>query len=263
MSETFLDKIIGLKRERLEHQKIETDISRLRAAAYKRRALADGHSLVTALSRKDRTNIIAEIKRASPSKGVINDRIDVAEMARKYRDGGAAAISVLTVADYFKGSLQDLVAARDAVDLPILRKDFIVDEFQVFESAAAGADAVLLIVAALEEPQLSELYDLITDDLEMDAIVEVHTTHELETAARIGAKIIGVNNRNLQTLEVSLDFSRELIIYRPPNALMIAESGISSLDEINEFKAIGYDGFLIGETLMKTGDPAALLGEWV
>ena len=254
MSETFLDKIIAVKRARIEQQKTETEISRLRAAAYKRRATVDGQRLAEALRREGRTNIIAEIKRASPSKGVINDTIDVAEMARKYRDGGAAAISVLTEEDYFKGSLDDLIAVREAFDLPILRKDFIVDEFQVFESAAAGADAMLLIVAALEEPQLSGLYDLITDDLGMDAIVEVHTPFELETAARIGAKIIGVNNRNLQTLEVSLDFSRELIPFRPSGALMIAESGISTVEEIEELKSLGYDGFLIGESLMRSVD---------
>ena len=263
MSGTFLDNLIAVKRERIVRQRIETDITRLRAAAYKRRATSDGQRLIDALNRKDRTNIIAEIKRASPSKGVINDQIDVAEMSRQYRNGGAAAISVLTEEDYFKGSLDDLIAVREAVDLPILRKDFIVDEFQVFESAAAGADVMLLIVAAQDEPQLSELYDLITDDLGMDAIVEVHTPFELETAARIGAKIIGVNNRDLQTLEVSLDFSRELIPFRPPGSLMIAESGISTIDEIGELKSLGYDGFLIGEELMKTGDPAALLGEWV
>lgn len=263
MSSAFLDKVVASKLERLQQQKLETDISRIRAAAYKRRSTADGRRLAEALSRKDRTNIIAEIKRASPSKGIINDQIDVAEMATKYRDGGAAAVSVLTEENFFNGSLDDLVAVREAVDMPLLRKDFILDESQVFESAAAGADATLLIVAALEEPQLSELFDLITDDLEMDAIVEVHTLFELETAARIGAKIIGVNNRNLQTLEVSLDFSRELIPFRPPGSLMIAESGISTIDEINELKSLGYDGFLIGETLMKTGEPAALLGEWV
>lgn len=263
MSSGFLDKIVAAKLGRLERQKLETDISRLRSAAYKRRSTADGLRFSEALGRNDRTNIIAEIKRASPSKGLINDMVNVGELAMKYLDGGAAAISVLTEEDFFKGSLDDLIAVREAVDLPILRKDFIVDEFQVFESAAAGADAMLLIVAALEEPQLSELYDLITDDLKMEAIVEVHTPFELDTAARIGAKIIGVNNRNLQTLDVSLEFSRELIPFRPPGALMIAESGISTIDEIDELKSLGYDGFLIGETLMRTGDPAALLGEWV
>lgn len=263
MSETFLDKIVAVKREKIERQRPDVDISRLRSAAYKRRAVSDAHRLAGVLRRTDRTNIIAEIKRASPSKGVINENIDVAEIARQYRDGGAAAISVLTEEDFFKGSLEDLLAVREAVELPILQKDFIVDELQVFESAAAGADVMLLIVAALDEPELSDLYDLITDDLEMDAIVEVHTPIELETAARIGAKIIGVNNRNLHSLDVSLDFSRELITFRPTGSLMIAESGISTSEEIAELKALGFDGFLIGETLMRTGDPAVLLGEWV
>ncbi len=263
MSGTFLDNIIKLKRERIDKQKLVTDVRELRSAAFDRRAATDGHRLTDALGRKDRTNIIAEIKRASPSKGVINDSIDAAETARRYRDGGAAAISVLTEEDRFKGSLEDLIAVRDAVDLPLLRKDFIVDEYQVFESAAAGADVMLLIVAALDESQLSELYDLITTDLQMDAIVEVHTPLEIEIAARIAAKVIGVNNRDLQTLEVSLDVSRELIALRPAGSMMIAESGISAIDEISELKALGYDGFLIGETLMKTGDPAGLLGGWV
>lgn len=263
MSGTFLDKIIALKREKVERQKQSTDVSALRERAYAIRASAENHRLESALSRKDRTNIIAEIKRASPSKGVINDTIDVAATAKQYRDGGAAAISVLTEEDYFKGSLDDLVAVRRSVELPLLRKDFVVDDFQIFESAAAGADVVLLIVAALDEPQLSDHYERIAEGLGMDAIVEVHTLYELETAARIGAKIIGVNNRDLQTLDVSLDVSRELILYRPPGSLMIAESGISTREEIAELKTLGFDGFLIGETLMRSGDAAGTLGGWV
>ena len=262
MSETFLDKIIAIKSEKVDRQKAATDIATLKEQAFSVRLDAEGHRLRTALSRTDRTNIIAEIKRASPSKGIINDRIDVAEMARRYREGGAAAISVLTEEDFFKGSLDDLVAVRHAVDLPILRKDFIVDEFQIFEAAAAGADVILLIVAALEETPLADLYCLATD-LKMDVIVEIHTVFELETAARIGANIIGVNNRNLQTLEVSLDFSRQLMPFRPPGALMIAESGISTSEEIDELKSLGFDGFLIGETLMRSGNATEKLGEWV
>ena len=262
MSETFLDKIIAIKSEKVDRQKAATDIATLKEQAFSVRLDAEGHRLRTALSRMDRTNIIAEIKRASPSKGIINDRIDVAEMARRYREGGAAAISVLTEEDFFKGSLDDLVAVRHAVDLPILRKDFIVDEFQIFEAAAAGADVILLIVAALEETPLADLYCLATD-LKMDVIVEIHTVFELETAARIGANIIGVNNRNLQTLEVSLDFSRQLMPFRPPGALMIAESGISTSEEIDELKSLGFDGFLIGETLMRSGNATEKLGEWV
>ncbi len=263
MSETFLDKIVAIKRKNLEHQKAETDLVALRETAFNFRRDAEKYRLQTALRRKDRTNIIAEIKRASPSKGVINDGIDVAEMAIKYRDGGAAAISVLTEEDFFKGSLDDLVKVRSSVDLPLLRKDFIVDEFQILEAAAARADVILLIVAALDETPLAELHDLASRDLGMDVIVEVHTLFELETAARIGATVVGVNNRNLQTLEVSLDVSRELIPFRPPGALMIAESGISTKLQIEELKSLGYDGFLIGETLMRTGDARQILREWI
>ncbi len=263
MNDTFLDKILTVKREKVKRLKTTTDIVALKDRAFAIRQNAEKHRLKTALSRTDRTNIIAEIKRTSPSKGVINDQIDVAATAKKYRDGGAAAISVLTEEDFFKGSLDDLIEVRNTVDLPILRKDFVFDEFQVYESAAVGADVMLLIVAALEETPLADLYHLITHDLGMDAIVEVHTLYELETAARIGAKVVGVNNRNLQTLEVSLDFSRELISFRPPGALMIAESGISTREEIAELKALRFDGFLIGETLMRSGNPDEVIKEWL
>src|SRR5258708_15440964 len=140
MSETFLDKILTIKREKVERQKYETDIDALKEQALAVRQNAESHRLRTALSRTDRTNIIAEIKRASPSKGIINDMIDVAQVAKSCEKGGAAAISVLTEEDFFKGSLDDLIAVRNAVDLPVLRKDFVVDEFQIYESAAAGAD---------------------------------------------------------------------------------------------------------------------------
>ena len=263
MSESFLDQIVAVKREKVEQLKAVTDPAALKERALAVRQTAADHQFMAALGRKDRTNIIAEIKRASPSKGVINNRIDVVRMAERYRDGGAAAISVLTEEDFFKGSLNDLIAVSNAVDLPILRKDFVVDEFQVYESAAAGSDAILLIVAALDETQLADLYHLATNELMIDAIVEVHTPYELETAARIGANIIGVNNRDLKTLEVSLDLSRSLIVVRPAGALMIAESGVSDKAEIEELRSLGYDGFLIGETLMRTGDARELLREWV
>jgi indole-3-glycerol phosphate synthase len=197
------------------------------------------------------TRIIAEIKRASPSKGVINDRIDVAEVARDYAAGGAAAISVLTEEDFFKGSLDDLRFVKAAVDLPVLRKDFTIEEYQIYEAAAAGADAILLIVTALDEDELLRLRTLAEDELGMDAIVEVHSAEELEIADRIGAKMIGVNNRNLNTFDVSLDVSRELIKHRPEGVLMIAESGLTTRAEIDELRSLGFDGFLIGEALMR------------
>ncbi|MFM9904235.1 MAG: indole-3-glycerol phosphate synthase TrpC [Pyrinomonadaceae bacterium] len=260
MSETFLDKILAIKRRKVDGQKSEADLAALKERAFAIRQNADSHWLKAVLSRSDKTNIIAEIKRASPSKGVINDKIDVVETARRYRDGGAAAISVLTEEDFFKGSLDDLIAVRDAVDLPILRKDFVVDEFQIFETAAAGADVMLLIVAALTSESLKEFLRSGRDELGMDVIVEVHTAKELETAVSAGADIIGVNNRDLRTFDISLDVSRNMIEHRPPNVLMIAESGISTREEIGELRRLGFDGFLIGETLMRTANATTTLG---
>ena len=263
MSATFLDKILTVKREKLERQKRETDIAALKEQAFAVRQNAGSHRLRAALSRADRTNIIAEIKRASPSKGIINGTIDVAEVARSYEEGGAAAISVLTEEDFFKGSLDDLITAKNAVDLPVLRKEFIIDEFQIYESAAAGADVILLIVAVLTEENLKDFLRLGRDILGMDVIVEVHAADEIEIAANAGADIIGVNNRDLRSFEVSLDVSRELIERRPPNALMITESGLSTRDEIYELKSLGFDGFLIGETLMRTAKASETLGGWI
>lgn len=251
---TFLDKIIARKRESVARQLRENDIDVMREMAKRRRESMKAHRFRDALSRPDYTNIIAEIKRASPSKGIINDTIDVADIAKTYSACGAAAISVLTETDHFRGSLDDLRAVRAAVELPILRKDFIVDEFQIYESAAFGADAILLIVAALTNKQIERFLCVASDELRIDAIVEVHTAIELERAAHIGADIIGVNNRDLHTLDVSLDTSRELLKFRSPDTLMLAESGITDRAEIDELRELGCDGFLIGEALMTSSD---------
>lgn len=263
MSETILDKILAIKRGRVEQLKAAADIAALKEQAFAVRQEAESHRLRAALNRTDRTNIIAEIKRASPSKGVINDKIDVADTARQYCDGGAAAISVLTEEDFFKGSIDDLIAVRKAVELPILRKDFVVDEYQIYESAAAGADVILLIVAALAKHELEHSLGLARDEFGMEVIVEVHSDDELKTAAAIGADIIGVNNRDLRSFEVSLDVSRRLIGMRPSGALMISESGLSTRDEIDGLRYLGFDGFLIGETLMRTGNAGETLRGWI
>ena len=249
----FLTEIIKLKKKRLESAKSELDFEELKTSAIAKRETVKHHRFREALQ-KNQINIIAEIKRASPSKGVINDKIDVAESARSYEKGGACAISVLTEEDRFKGSLEDLRAARSAVKLPILRKDFIFDEFQIYEAALNGADAILLIAAMLEDKDLLSLYLLAEQDLGLDALVEVHTLEELERVKKIGAKIIGVNNRDLHSFKVSLDVSRELIKHAPENALMITESGLSTKDEILELRELGFAGFLIGETLMRSGN---------
>lgn len=196
-------------------------------------------------------NIIAEIKRASPSKGIINGSVDVEKLAIEYKNCGACAISVLTEEDKFLGSIVDLKKVREVVDLPILRKDFIFDDFQVYESKQAGADAILLIVAMLDKARLKELYQL-ADSLGMDVLVEVHTFEEMMIAVEIEAKIIGINNRNLRSFEVSLDVSKNLIRHAPKEVLMVSESGISRKEEILELRSMGFSGFLIGEALMKS-----------
>jgi indole-3-glycerol phosphate synthase len=258
MNETVLDKILTAKRLRIDESKRSVDIVVLSKIAFDGRKLAESNRLRSVLRNPSRINIIAEIKRASPSKGVINDALDVADIARIYERGGAAAISVLTEEDHFHGSLDDLRAVCNTVEIPVLQKDFFFDEFQIFESAAAGADAILLIVAALPPTRLLELQK-VANDLGMDAIVEVHDTDELEIAFDIGAKIIGVNNRNLKNFDVSLDVSRELIIQAPKDVVMISESGISNGEQIADLRELGYAGFLIGETLMRSGDPEAKL----
>ncbi len=248
----FLTEIIELKKKRLEIVKQNCDFDELKKSAIARREWSEKFRLQTAL-RRNQINIIAEIKRASPSKGVINDKIDVAETARNYETGGACAISVLTEEDKFKGSLEDLKTARNAVNLPILRKDFILDEFQIYEAAEAGADVILLIAAMLDDEVLQKLYR-VAENLGLDVLVEVHNLEELERAKKTEAKIIGVNNRDLHTFKVSLDVSRELIKHAPENCLMIAESGISTKDEILDLRELGFSGFLIGETLMRSGN---------
>lgn len=214
--------------------------------------------LQQALQNQEKINIIAEIKRASPSKGIINDAIDVAETAQNYELGGACAISVLTEEDRFKGSLEDLEKARSVVQIPILRKDFIFDEFQIREAKDFGADVILLIVAMLDDESLVNLYNF-ADNLGLDVLVEVHTLEELERAVKLGAKIIGVNNRDLHSFKVSLDVSRELIKHAPKDAFLICESGLSTKEEILEMKHLGFSGFLIGETLMRSGNVEAEL----
>jgi indole-3-glycerol phosphate synthase len=180
-------------------------------------------------------------------------------MVMSYEAGGAVALSVLTEEDYFDGSLNDLRSAKSSITLPVLRKDFVFEDYQVYESAAAGADAILLIVAALDDAALSHLRQLAEDELHMDALVEVHTSEELNRAQTAGATLIGVNNRDLRTFTVSLDTSLALAREALPEALLISESGLHSASELQRLRAAGYHGFLIGETLMRAEDPAEML----
>ncbi len=186
----------------------------------------------------------------------------MAEIARRYEAAGAAAISVLTEEDYFAGSLDDLRKAREAVSLPILRKDFIVEEYQVYESAAAGADAVLLIVAALDDEKLRTLRVLIEDELGMDALIEVHTHEELERAVAAGGHTIGINNRDLRTFSVSVETSVELARAAPRDATLISESGLTP-ERVARLRGLGFGGFLVGEALMRAADPSLVLKAFV
>ena len=258
----LLSKIIASKQKRVSQAKESISVDEMRARAHQRRAGAPCHSLISALTNDSKINIIAEFKRHSPSKGEINSNVDAAKMAAIYQEAGAAAVSVLTEEDYFDGSLDDLRAVRNAVSLPILRKDFIVEEYQVYESAAAGADALLLIVAALNEKELGRLRKLAEDDLGMDAMVEVHTKEELGKALRAGARLIGVNNRDLHTFRVSIETSTQLARDVPEHIVLVSESGLNS-EAVRKLSAVGYKGFLVGEMLMRARDPAHALQDFL
>ena len=249
----ILSEIIASKRAGLEATKRALPLEQVRAMAVDARANARAHAFRNALT-GEAINIIAEFKRRSPSKGTIRENADAATLARSYESAGAAAISVLTEEDYFAGSLDDLLAVRAQVSIPVLRKDFVFDEWQVHESAAAGADALLLIVAALDDETLARLLRLTEENLGMDALVEVHTREEMERAVAHGAKLIGVNNRDLRTFDVSTETSLQLARFAPAATVLVSESGLTPA-EVLKLKAAGYSGFLIGETLMRAADP--------
>jgi indole-3-glycerol phosphate synthase len=255
----ILNEIITTKKQRVAAARQAAPLEQLRDKAVTLRRTAQPHALSNALNDSSGLNIIAEFKRRSPSKGVIRPDADASSIARAYEQGGAAAVSVLTEEDYFDGSLADLLAVRTAVHLPILRKDFIVDEYQVYESAAAGADALLLIVAALSDGELKALRELTENELGMDALVEVHQEDELRRALAAGAKLIGVNNRNLRTFEVSLETSVELAGKAPADVVLVSESGLHGAEDLHRLQAHGYKGFLIGETLMRSEHPELAL----
>ncbi len=204
--------------------------------------------------------IISEIKKASPSRGVFTEDFHPAAIAGMYASGGAAALSVLTDEEFFKGKLGDLEAARAAVTIPVLRKDFTIDEFHVIEAAAHGADAILLIAAILDVAQLRGFRELAAR-YGMAALVEVHDDHELDAALESGAEIVGVNNRNLHTFQVSLDTSLRLVEKMPAGVIKVAESGIHSRADVGRLQAAGFHAFLVGEHLMKSADPAGALRE--
>ena len=256
MTKNILSEILDRKRRTIAQLHADPSSRDLRERALRIRKDANPHRLVQALeSDSKRSKIIAEFKRRSPSAGIIRDDLTVNEIVRCYERGGACAISVLTDEEYFAGSIADLCAARSSTTLPLLCKDFIIDPMQVFEAAIAGADAVLLIAAALDDMSLAELRTLAEDELGLDALVEVHNSEELNRALNARAKIIGVNNRDLRTFQVSLNTSQRLIAEAPRGKIMVSESGLQSAESLVRLRELGFRAFLIGEVLMRAADP--------
>jgi indole-3-glycerol phosphate synthase len=257
----LLAAIVAGTRRIVEVRREREPLSRLSARADAGAARGrHGGRFLAALSRTGRVNVIAECKRRSPSKGVLRAEYDPVAIARGYVDAGAAALSILTEPAFFDGSLEHLAAVRDAVDVPLLRKDFIVSEYQLLEAKAAGADAVLLIVAALQPSELRALAARAAD-CELDALVEVHDGAELRVAADAGARIIGVNNRNLRTLEVDVHASETLIERMPRGVVAVSESGLAAAADLVRLGRLGYSAFLVGEHLMTAPDPGVALAQ--
>ena len=256
-----LDRIVDARAQRVSDLKRAHPISGL-LTRDDERPTRPRPSMSAALSRQGSTNIVAEIKHRSPSKGVIREEFDPVAIASSYEKAGAAALSVLTEEDFFGGSLAHLRAVRERVGLPLLRKDFHFDEYQLHEALAAGADAVLLIVAILEDELLTDLITL-AYELKLDALVEVHNAAEMERAVESGARLIGVNNRDLRTFDVDLKTSVDLASVAPRDAILVSESGIHNGQDINRLKRAGYNAFLVGEHFMRAADPGDALKQLV
>jgi indole-3-glycerol phosphate synthase len=260
MIKNIFTEILDRKRKAVAQLRADPSSRDFHARALEIRTNAASHRLLRTLeSDSQRPKIIAEFKRRSPSAGIIRDDLTVNEIVHCYERGGACAISILTDEEYFGGSIADLCAARSSTNLPLLRKDFIIDPIQIFEAAVAGADAVLLIVAALDDHLLTELRALAEEELGLDALVEVHGSEELQRALNSGARIIGVNNRDLRTFQVSLNTSERLIAEVPRDRILISESGLQSADSLLRLRKVGFCGFLVGEALMRAPEPDAAL----
>jgi len=254
----ILQKIINTKWAEIKARSKIISLAQLKEKAQ----AADGvRGFTQALITKNSTNlsaVIAEIKKASPSRGVIREHFEPAEIAKAYAQGGAACLSVLTDEEYFQGHTDYLIAARAACDLPVIRKDFIVDEYQVYEARAMSADCILLIVAALDDEQLTSLHEL-AQKLGMDVLVEVHNEEEMERALKLDLKMVGINNRNLKTFETSLYTTLTLKAMVPKDCLLITESGILNESDVQFMRDHQVDAFLVGEAFMRADDPGVAL----
>ncbi|MEW6227684.1 MAG: indole-3-glycerol phosphate synthase TrpC [Bacillota bacterium] len=253
----LLDEVVRHKAAEVERSKRALPFAALKE---KLRDIGSPRGFAGRLSSSEGVAVIAEIKRASPSRGLIREDFDPRELSRAYEEGGASAISVLTDERYFQGRREHISLAKEAASLPVLRKDFIIDDYQVYESKAIGADAVLLIVSILDDATLRRLLELATS-LDMDGLVEVHTLEELGRAVEAGARIVGINNRDLRTFRVSLSTTIELASYVPEEVLLVSESGISCREDILMLEAAGVKAVLVGEALMRARDVGSKLRE--
>ena len=253
----FLPRIVSATQRRVAASAARTTLDALRRRAETHR---EPRGFAAALATPG-VRVMAEIKRASPSRGDIRADLDPADLARAYEAGGAAALSVLTEPDFFKGSADDLTAARQATRLPVLRKDFLLDEYQVYESAAMGADAILLIVRILTDERLSALNRL-AHDLRMDVLVEVHDEDDARRARRLDARLVAINNRDLVRFDTDVTRAPRLAAAFPPHTMLVAASGVAGADDVQRGLAAGITRFLVGEALVRAADPAALLRSW-
>jgi len=259
---TFLAKIIDAKREEIAEHKRQLPISEMSRLALDSAPTRDFFEAIRRKNLREPVNVIAEIKRASPSRGMLwpGDEWDPPSIARCYEENGAAAISVLTDRHFFKGSLEDLKEVRKATALPLLRKDFILDPYQIYEARCAGADAVLLIAAALEREQIRGLSE-IAGALSMECLVEVHEPEEIDRLSELNYRILGINNRDLRDFSVDISRTEKLMPIVPPEKLVASESGLSNRASVQRLASLGIDAVLIGEALIRSPDIGALLQE--
>ncbi|HMK25446.1 MAG TPA: indole-3-glycerol phosphate synthase TrpC [Chitinophagaceae bacterium] len=254
----ILEQIIESKKRSLAEKKDWYSIKKLEASPFFDR---ECESLVKRLNSVDTTGIIAEFKRRSPSKGIINDKVSIADVVSSYENFGAAGISILTDEEYFGGSNEDMIKAREIVDIPLLRKDFIIDEYQVVEARSIGADVILLIAACLTPAEVKRLAGL-AKNLGLEVLLELHAEEELGHICN-GIDLIGINNRDLKTFKVDIERSLRMAEQIPSDKIKISESGISDVETIKRFKKAGFKGFLIGETFMKEEDPGKAFEKFV
>ena len=256
----ILDKIVAVKHEEVAAAKKKRSLEAVREDAFSRVLTRDFEGALRAKIAAGKPAVIAEVKKASPSKGVLRAEFIPADIAQSYAEHGAACLSVLTDRQFFQGSADYLKQARASCDLPVLRKDFIVDPYQVYEARSMGADAILLIAACLSDAQMGE-FEAMARSMDMAVLVEVHDAAELQRALKLKTRLVGINNRNLRTFEVSLDTTLGMLKDVPPDRLLVTESGILKREDVQRMRAAGVHGFLVGEAFMRAEDPGAALAE--